>query len=69
MGFQWNLQSRVVHLPNEKKAWYLAVIAKWREKCTHNLLEMQRLYGKLLHVMLVIPAECAHLTSLEAMFV
>ena len=33
----------------------------------HNLLEVQELYGKLLHAALVIPAGRAHLTSLEAM--
>jgi hypothetical protein len=67
LGFQWNLRSRVVYLPDEKKTRYLAVIAEWREKRAHNLLEMQRLYGKLLHTMLVVPARRAHLTSLEAM--
>ena len=67
LGFQWNLRSRVVYLPDEKKARYLAVIAEWREKRTHDLLETQRLYGKLLHAMLVIPAGRAYLTSLEAM--
>ena len=33
----------------------------------HDLLEMQRLYGKLLHATLVIPAGRAYLTGLEAM--
>ena len=50
-----------------EKARYLTVITKWREKRTHNLLETQRLYGKLLHATLVIPAGHAHLTSLEVM--
>lgn len=67
LGFQWDLRSRVVHLPNEKKARYLAVIDEWKKKRTHDLLETQRLYGKLLHASLVIPAGRAHLTSLEAM--
>ena len=67
LGFQWNLRSQVVYLPDEKKARYLAVIAEWREKRTHDLLETQRLYGKLLHATLVIPAGRAYLTSLEAM--
>jgi hypothetical protein len=33
----------------------------------HNLLERQKLYGKLFHAMLVIPAGQAHLTCMEAM--
>jgi hypothetical protein len=33
----------------------------------HNLLETQKLYGKLLHASLVIPAGRAYLTNLEAM--
>ena len=34
---------REVHLPDEKKARYLAAIAEWKKKRTHNLLETQRL--------------------------
>ena len=56
LGFQWNLQSRVIYLPDKKKARYLAVIAKWREKRKHDLCKTQRLYRKLLHATLVIPA-------------
>ena len=67
LGFRWDLRTRVVHLPNEKKARYLAVIGEWKEKRTHDLIETQRLYGKLLHATLVIPAGRARLTSLEAM--
>ena len=67
LGFRWNLRSRVVYLPDEKKARYLAVIGEWKGKRTHDLIETQRLYGKLLHAALVIPAGRAHLTSLEAM--
>lgn len=67
LGFWWDLQWQEVHLPDEKKAKYLAAIVKWKEKHTHNLLETQGLYGKLLHTALVIPAGQAHLTSLEAM--
>ena len=67
LGFRWDLRARVVHLPDEKKARYLAVISEWGKKRTHDLIETQRLYGKLLHASLVIPAGRAHLTSLEAM--
>ena len=56
-----------VHLPDEKKVKYLAAIAEWGSKHTHNLLEVQKLHSKLLHAALVIPAGRAHLTSMEAM--
>lgn len=46
---------------------YQAAIGEWEKKHTHNLLETQKLYSKLLHASLVIPAGCAHFTSLEAM--
>jgi hypothetical protein len=67
LGFRWNLHTRVVHLLEEKKAKYLAAIVEWGRKHTHNLLETQQLYGKLLHAMLVVPAGRAYLTNLEAM--
>ena len=67
LGFCWDLRAQVVHLPDEKKAKYLAAITEWESKHTHNLLETQKLYGKLLHAALVIPARHAHLTSMEAM--
>ena len=56
-----------MHLPDEKKAKYLAAIEEWKAKRMHNLLETQKLYGKLSHAALVIPAGRAHLTNLEAM--
>ena len=67
LGFQWDLRLRKVFLPDEKKTKYLAAIAEWGVKRTHNLLEVQKLYGKLMHAALVIPAGRAHLTSMEAM--
>ena len=66
LGFCWNLQTRLMHLPDEKKTRYLAAITQWEKKCKHNLLETQKLYRKLLHASLVIPAGRAHLTNLEA---
>jgi hypothetical protein len=67
LGFRWDLHARIVHLLEEKKAKYLAAVGEWERKPTHNLLEMQKLYGKLLHAALVIPSGRAYLTSLEAM--
>ena len=67
LGFRWDMRTQLVHLPDEKKVKYLAAIADWQSKRTHNLLETQQLHGKLLHAALVIPAGRAHLTNLEAM--
>lgn len=67
LGFWWDLQSHEVHLPGKKKAKYLAAITKWGTRHTYNLLEVQKLYGKLQHTALVIPAGHAHLTSMETM--
>ena len=39
----------------------------WRSRCTHSLMEVQKLHGKLLHVLLILPASQAYLTNLEAM--
>ena len=67
LGFLWDLDTQIVHLLEEKKAKYLAAIKEWESKRTHDLLETQKLYGKLLHASLVIPSGRAYLTSLEAM--
>ena len=67
LGFLWNLCTQFVHLLDAKKLKYLTVIMEWEQKCTHNLHEVQRLYSKLLHAALVLPAGWAHLTSMEAM--
>ena len=67
LGFQWDLRTRTVHLLDEKRTKYLAAITEWEKECTHNLLDTQRLYGKLLHATLVLPAGRAYLTNLEAM--
>ena len=67
LGFCWDLRAQHVYLLDEKKARYCTAISEWEKKCTHNLLETQKLYSKLLHAALVIPAGRAHLTSLEAM--
>ena len=39
LGFRWDLHVQKVFLPDEKKTKYLAAIADWGSKCTHNLLE------------------------------
>jgi hypothetical protein len=42
-------------------------ISEWFSKPTHPLEEVQKLYGKLLHACLVVPAGRAYLTNLEIM--
>jgi hypothetical protein len=44
------------YILDEKRTKYLAAITEWEKERTHNLLDTQRLYGKLLHATLVIPA-------------
>ena len=67
LGFDWNLSTCTVSVMEGKKAKYKAVVKEWSLKLIHTLDEVQRLYGKLLHISLVIPAGCAYLTSLESM--
>lgn len=42
-------------------------IETWRQSLTHDLREVQKLFGKLLHVSLVLPEGRAYITSLEHM--
>ena len=67
LGFVWNLTTRTVEVPLEKKHKYCDVIEEWQKKPRHALAEVQKLYGKLLHTTLVVPAGRAYLTGLEAM--
>ena len=55
-GFLWDLNACTVAVPTEKKAKYLDTIEEWCQKPRHMLVEVQGLYGKLLHTSLVIPA-------------
>ena len=65
--FIWDLDTRIVTISVEKKLKYLNAIEEWEKKPTHALAEVQRLYGKLLHASLVVPARHAYLTNLESM--
>ena len=67
LGFLWDLDARTVVVPTEKKAKYLDAIEEWHQKPRHTLVEVQGLYGKLLHTSLVIPTGRAYLTTLETM--
>ena len=65
LGFEWNLSERTMAIPERKKAKYRAAIEDWLPRPTHNLDDVQQLYGKLLHACLVLPAGRAYLTCLE----
>jgi len=67
LGFDWNLSLRTVSITPAKRAKYKAAVEEWLSKSAHTLDEVQKLYGKLLHICLVIPAGRAYLTNLEAM--
>ena len=65
IGFLWNLETYTVAIPESKKTKYLNVIFLWEKERMHNLEEVQKIYGKLLHTCQVVPAGRAYLTSLE----
>ena len=67
LSFSWNLCTQVIQLLDGKRTKYLSAIAEWEGKHMHDLLEMQKLYSKLHHATMVLPAGRAYLTSLEAM--
>ena len=67
LGFNWNLSDRTVALTEGKRTKYRAAIEVWLPNPTHDLEEMQKLYGKLLHACLVLPAGRAYLTNLEVL--
>ena len=50
-----------------KKEKYKTVIEEWLSKSVHTLDEVQKLYGKLLHILLIVPARHTYLPSLESM--
>ena len=67
LGFEWNLSERTVAITENKKAKYSEAIRAWLPHPTHDLEEAQKLYGKLLHASLVLPAGRAYLTGLEGL--
>ena len=67
LGFEWNLSEHTMVIPECKKTKYKAAIKEWLICQTHNLDEAQKLYGKLLHACLVLPAGRTYLTCLEGL--
>ncbi len=64
-GFSWDLETRTVRIPTNKREKYLDAIFSWERSTKHTLEEVQKLYGKLLHACQVVPAGRAYLTNLE----
>jgi hypothetical protein len=67
IGLLWDLDKKTVSLIDKKKTKYRAAIREWNTTRTHNLKQVQKLYGKLLHTCLVVPRGRAYLMGLEAM--
>ena len=67
IGFEWDIELWSVSLPKHKHEKYLAAISDWQQQGTHTLEDVQKLHGKLLHALLVIPHGHTYLTELEAM--
>lgn len=65
-GFEWHLESRTVSIAATKREKYRAAIAAFVAERRHNLSDVRKLYGKLLHASAVVPAGRAYLTRLEA---
>jgi hypothetical protein len=54
IGLLWDLLYLTVGLGDSKRVKYLAAITEWLLCPTHVLLNVQKLYGKLLHACLII---------------
>ena len=69
IGLRWDLELLTVAHTTEKCQKYSKSITEWLLRSVHDLNDVQRLYGKLLHACLVVPAGRSYLTNLEAMLV
>ena len=67
MGFNWDLEMKTVALQEKKKEKYTSAIVEWKRRKSHTLSDVERLYGKLLHMCSIVPEGRAYLTGLESM--
>ena len=67
IGLRWDLDFLTVSLSPEKRQKYSLSIDEWLQRPRHNLNDVQKLYGRLMHACLVLPAGRSYLTNLEAM--
>lgn len=66
-GFMWQFDCMVVSVPVEKREKYLTCITEWEARAKHNLEQITGLYGKLMHVSLVLTCGRAYLIEFEKM--
>ena len=67
IGFTWDIENWVVALSAGKVAKYVQAIDDWNNQVAHTLIEVQGVYGKLVHVAYALPMGWAFLTGLERM--
>ena len=67
LGFNWNLTTLTVSLQHCKQTKYLNAILQWLQRPFYSLLQVQSLYGKLLHATYIVPQGRLYLTGLEKM--
>ena len=67
IGFDWDLDRKLVSLQEKKREKYLHAVEEWRRRKTHTLEDVQKIYGKLLHTCLIVLEGRAYLTKMEKM--
>ena len=65
LGFIWDLDSRTVSLQPSKQLKYRNNLLEWQKRSKHTLIQVQSLYGKLLHTTYLLPHSQLYLTGLE----
>ena len=65
LGFLWDLEARTIQLTQSKQHKYLQAIRAWQTNVQHSQTEVQSLYGKLLHISLILPYARAYLAQFE----
>jgi hypothetical protein len=66
LGFSWDLESKWVSLPDQKRQKYLNRIKEWIMSAKSSLVDTERLVGCLVHCALVVPDGRPHLRALIA---
>jgi hypothetical protein len=67
LGFEWNLSERQVLVPRGKRDKYITAITEWQTRSKHSLNDAEKLYGKLMHVCLVLSRGRSYLMELECL--
>lgn len=64
LGFLWDLKTKFVSIPEEKRAKYIARISLWLANSSSDLRGTQVIIGSLVHCSLVIPDGRPHIAGL-----